>query len=468
MGKRQEQAVGQMALPIEPWTGAASNQAPRAEAKPPEASTGAEALKGERKRKWYTLYDKVCKKGTLWRAWLRVEANKGASGSDGMTIAQFQGELPGSIRGLRRELREKRYRPRPVRRVSIPKAGGGERKLGIPTVRDRIVQRAIVAILEPIFEAKFSEHSHGFRSGRGCQSALRAVSEALESGCEWVVDADLKSFFDTVDHEILMRAVNEEIADGSVLHLVKAFLKSGVMEGAEQWKLEQGTPQGGPLSPLLANIQLHPLDEALESGGYRFVRYADDFVVLARTKQEAEEALELIREILASLGLALNEQKTRIVQIEEGFDFLGFRHFRSRQGKQHRVVSEKPQRKFKEAFRRRTRRHSGQRRRKARACKVQRLRRDDRVMVMVARVNRYLRSWLGYFEQVTPSGVRELYVLDKFVRRRLRCAIAGRYVRGRWQSEVLPNRLLAALGLVSLVELHRAHGAESLALPTSG
>ena len=459
MGKRRvdEQAVGQLALPIEPCAQAASNQAPLAETMPPEASTGAEVLGEERKRKWYTLYDKVCKKATLYEAFVQVRANKGAPGCDGMTIEQVDADPKPFLRALRKELREKRYRPRPVRRCTIPKAGGGERHLGIPTVRDRIVQTGLVKILEPVFEAKFSEHSHGFRPQRGCQTALKAVAEALEDGYEWVVDADIKGFFDTVDHEILMAAVNEEIADGSVLRLIEMFLKAGIMADGVEFEPEEGTPQGGPLSPLLANIYLHPLDETLAANGVRFVRYADDFVVFARTKQKAEEALTLIRQALTTLGLRLNEEKTRIVHIDDGFEFLGFRHFRHRDGELHRVVRKKSQAKFRDAVRERTKRHAGQRPRKLKSCTAAKLRRDERLMRMIGALNRCLRSWYGYFRQGTRFVVYDFKDLDGFVRRRVRSAILGRYAKGQEQHEALPNRLLAELGLTSLQQRHEAY-----------
>ena len=470
MGKRRDkqQAVGQMALPIEPCAKVSINQASVAEITPPEASTGADIPREERKRKWYTLYDKVCTKGNIYEAFRQVRANKGAPGCDGMTIQQVDEDPKPFLRALRTELRAKRYRPRPVLRCSIPKAGGGERHLGIPTVRDRIVQTAIVRILEPIFEAKFNENSHGFRPQRGCQTALKAVALALDEGYEWVVDADIKRFFDTVDHDILMAAVNEEIADGTVLRLIEMFLKSGILTDEGRIEPEDGTPQGGPLSPLLANIYLHPLDETLEAGGFRFVRYADDFVVFARTRQQAEEALALIRKALSALKLALNEVKTRIVHIDDGFDFLGFRHFRHRDGMVHRVVRSKSQAKFRDAVRELSPRHAGQRPRKLKSCIVAKLKRDQRLTRMIASLNKYLRSWHGYFRDGTRPIQYDFDRLSKFVRRRVRSAILGRFAATREHHTTLRNSLLAELGLISLTDLHEAHLTPQLALPTSG
>lgn len=461
-GKRSVGQSVQLVLPLELREGAANGGASThaGASQPPVASTGPQTsgARRERKQKHATLYHLVTKDYTLWHAWLQVEKNRGAAGSDGMTIAHAQSRLRPFLRGLRRELREKRYRPRPVRRCTIPKPDGGERALGIPCVRDRIVQTAVAKVLEPIFEAKFSERSHGFRPGRGCQTALEQVDRAVQAGYEWVVDADIERFFDTVDHQKLMQAVNEEIADGSVLRLIETFLQAGVLDGSTRIEVEEGTPQGGPLSPLLANLYLHPLDRALEAHGCEFVRYADDFVVLARTQAEAEAALRLIRQVLTELGLRLNESKTRVVHLDDGFDFLGFRYFRSRKrGTVHKVVREKSQARFREAVRQRTPRHAGQKPRQAKSCTASKLLRDERLVRMIGELNAYLRGWHGYFRQVWWAGRRDFEELDQFLRRRFRSAIAGRLAIGRWQSAILPNARLEQLGLLSLNGLHAAY-----------
>lgn len=469
MGKRSDAAVSQLVLPFEPWEGVQSEAASVAEraSSPSTASTGLASRGAERKQKAYALYHKVRSDYTLWHSWLQVESNRGSAGSDGMSIGDVQAQLRPFLRGLRRELGEKRYHPRPVRQVAIPKAGGGERVLGIPCVRDRIVQTAVARVLEPIFEAKFSDWSHGFRPGRGCQTALSLADRAVRHGYTWIVDADIKSFFDSVDHETLLDAVNEEVADGTVLRLIRMFLKAGVLTDSGQADMDEGTPQGGPLSPLLANIYLHPLDEALKAHGFGFVRYADDFVVFARTREEALAALELIRRVLVELGLELNESKTRIAHIDDGFEFLGFRYFCGRTGEVQKVVSRRSQARFRQAIRERTKRHAGQKRRQAKSCTVEKLQRDRRLSRMIREVTAYLIGWHGYFRQVWRTGVYDFRNLDGFVRRRVRSAIAGRFAKGRWESQVLPNRVLEDLGLPSLCQLHQRHLAPTPAPSTS-
>ena len=307
----------------------------------------------------------------------------------------------------------------------IPTPGGGRRPLGIPTVRDRIVQQAALEILGPIFEGKFSGASHGFRPGRGCQTALDVIDKALRAGYEWAVDADIEKFFDTVDHELLLDAVHEEVSDGSVLRLLRMFLASGALIGPGDFEpTEVGTPQGGPISPLLANIYLHRFDEAMKAGKFGLVRYADDFVILTKNRERAEEALELAGEVLLGLKLDLHPEKTRIAAIDEGFDFLGYRYVRDKRGKLRKVVSRKAILRFREAIRKRTRRHAGQKRRKVKHCTLLRLRRSQSIRRMVEE-------------------------LDGFVRRRLRCHIAGRYAKGRWQ-QILGDELFHALGLFPL------------------
>ncbi len=408
-----------------------------------------------RKLKWHSLIDKVYACPNLGKAWSRVAANDGAAGMDGISVAQFEANVEERLTQLSSDLRAKTYRPQPVRRAYIPKAGGGRRPLGIPTVRDRIVQQAVLQILEPIFEVKFSKRSHGFRKGRGCATALDVVDRAVKHGYQWVVDADIQTFFDTVDHEKMLTALNEEVADGALLKLVRYILAAGVIEPmvSEIEPSEMGTPQGGPLSPLLANIYLHVFDEAMERAGYGLVRYADDFVIFAKSESEAESALQLASEILeGQLGLTLHPEKTRIVSVDEGFGFLGYQYFRD--PKSARLVKEvraKSVRAFRDAVRRRTPRLKTQRRFKERHCTLARLGKNQRVRKMVSELNRYLTGWHSYYKGVQERYEKPFGSFDGFTRRRVRLAITGRVGNGWWNQRIT-NDLLRQLGLTSLAE----------------
>jgi RNA-directed DNA polymerase len=420
------------------------------------------------KRKWYSLIDKVYALPNLQRAWQVVLANGGAAGSDGVTLRQFRQQADEWLPQLAADLRAKTYRPKPVRRVFIPKAGGGQRPLGIPSVRDRIVQQALLQVLSPIFEGKFSARSHGFRPERGCATALAVVDRAVRHGYGWVVDADLQAFFDTVDHGKLLAALNEEIADGSVLNLVARILKAGVLlpETSQVEPTELGTPQGGPLSPLLANVLLHRFDEAMVQAGYGLVRYADDFVVFARSESEASAALLLAREVLeGELGLSLHPEKTRVVSVAEGFEFLGFHYYRDpKTGTQRKEVRRKSAQRFRDAIRQRTPRLKGQRKPKPRRMTAARLAKNQRLREMVRDLNRYLRGWHWYFKGVWSPYATPYRNFDQFVRRRVRSAITGRFGNG-WWNQRLPNALLRELGLISLDEWHRKYLAGQLAAP---
>jgi len=422
-----------------------------------------------RKRKWHSLYDRVFSLKNLLQAWEKVRSNKGAPGCDGQTIKQFGANEAENLLALHEQLKAKTYRPRPVKRVEIPKFGGGMRLLGIPTVRDRIVQQTVLQILQPIFEEKFSDRSHGFRPKRGCASALSIVDRVLHLGYEWVVDADIERFFDTVDHDILLAEVNQEIADGSVLRLIRMFLESGVMVGGGEIEAtELGTPQGGPLSPLLANIYLHPLDAAMRERRFGLVRYADDFVIFAKDRRRAEEAFGLATQILEGLKLRLHPKKTRIAAIDEGFDFLGFHYFRDVRGKLQKGVSAKSEARFRANVRKRTRRHAGQKKPKAKRCTARHLRKNERVAKMVDRTNAYVRGWHWYFKGLFSEWPGYFSGFDEFVRRRLRSAIAGRFSKGRWRI-VLSNAVLKELGLVSATQLQEDYLEGLLsAPPTSG
>jgi RNA-directed DNA polymerase len=384
---------------------------------------------------WYSLIDKVYNGRNLWSAWCKTARNGGAAGVDEITIEQYEREVEANVGRLSEQLRQGRYQPKPIRRTYIPKADGKMRPLGIPTVGDRIVQGAIRQVIEPIFEKEFAAHSYGFRPGRGCKDALRRVDALLKSGYRYVVDADLKSYFDTIPHEKLMEQVRKRVADGRVLKLIEAFLKANIMEGLEQWTPMAGAPQGAVLSPLLSNIYLNPLDHEMARAGYEMVRYADDFVILCRTKEQAQAALERVKAWTAQAGLTLHPEKTRIADAEtEAFEFLGYRFERGR-----RWPRAKSMAKLREAIRAKTRRKDGR-----------------MLMLIIGDVNRTLRGWFGYFKHSYRTTFASV---DGWVRQRLRSILRKRQKRRgrargldhhRW-----PNAFFGRMGLYSLVEAHR-------------
>ncbi len=281
-------------------------------------------------RVWFSLMDKTYAPANLASAFHKVWQNGGSAGADAQTVAHFAKHAEEELSRLAGQLRDGTYRPRPVRRAWIAKPGSREKRpLGIPAVRDRIVQGALRHVLEPIFETDFAEHSYGFRPGRGAKDALRRVDTLLKAGHVWVVDADLKSYFDTIPHDRLLARIKARVADGRVLALVGSFLRAGVLEEAKGWQpTERGTPQGGVISPLLANLYLDPLDHQMEQAGWEMVRYADDFVILCRSEAEAQAALAAVRAWVSEVGLTLHPEKTRVVDASApgGFDFLGY-HF---------------------------------------------------------------------------------------------------------------------------------------------
>lgn len=286
-----------------------------------------QAAKKDLNRTFGILYDKILIWEVLWTSWIRVQRNKGAPGVDGRTIEAIKkdGELK-FLREIQRELLEKKYRPQPIRRVFIEKANGKLRPLGIPVVKDRVVQGAVKLILEPIFEANFSEESYGFRPKRSCKDALRSIRKWVTYGYSTIIDADISSYFDTIDHDLLMKLVQRRVRDKWILRLIRRWLKCSIFDQDKSTLSEKGTPQGGVLSPLLANIYLHPLDK-FWSDRYpetKLIRYCDDFVVLIRRRWPDRYFMEL-EEFLKKLKLQLSPEKTRIVQAETGFDFLGAR-----------------------------------------------------------------------------------------------------------------------------------------------
>lgn len=447
-------------LPEEPPAPGRRDEAQETEDDGSPASRLSSAPPGKptRKQQWHSLLDKVYAPQNLQSAWERVRANRGAPGRDGITIAQFEAPATVWLQQLSQELRAKTYRPQPVRRVWIPKSSGGQRPLGIPTVRDRIVQQALAPVLEPIYAAQFSRRSHGFRPGRGCDTALEVVDQAIRHGYAWVVDADLQTFFDTVDQEQLLDTLNAEIADGSVLKLIRRILEAGVLlpAAAEVEPTELGTPQGGPLSPLLANVYLHAFDLRMEAAGYGLVRYADDFVIFTKSESEAVAAWELARAVLeGELRLRLPPEKTRVVSVAAGFEFLGYHYYYDakrtalRKEVRHRSVL-----RFRDALRQRTPRLQGQRKPKRKHLTVARLRRNQRVQEIIRQVNSYLTGWHGYFRQLWSPFPEPFLFHDSFVRRRIRSVITGRTGSGWWHN-VLTNAVLRELGLVSLHERYQ-------------
>lgn len=274
---------------------------------------------------WYSLIDKVWSLRNLKASFAKVKANGGSPGVDHQTIEMFEGKLEANLPRLANQIRTETYRPNRIRRKYIPKPGSREKRpLGI---RDRVVQGSLRNVLEPIFERDFTERSYGFRPGRSCKDALRRVETLLKKGYRNVVDADLKSYFDTIPHEALMERIRNKVADGGVLKLIEAYLRQGVLEGMKSWTPERGSPQGAVISPLLSNIYLDPLDHLMENKGYEMIRYADDFIIMCRNRASAEQALKAVQEWTAEAELTLHPDKTRIVNEQtKGFDFLGY-HF---------------------------------------------------------------------------------------------------------------------------------------------
>jgi RNA-directed DNA polymerase len=383
--------------------------------------------------KWFSLIDKVWKMENLQSATTAVVRNKGGAGVDGQTCQGFLARSCEQLPRMQELLKSERYEPKPVKRVWIPKLGSQElRPLGVPTVENRVVQTAIRNVIEPIFEHIFAEHSYGFRPGRGAKDALRRVDQLLKAGRVWVVDADIKGYFDNIPQGKLLEAVAEHISDGKLLELLRRFLQQGVMETGKGWKpTNDGTPQGAVISPLLANIYLNPLDHLMARGGQEMVRYADDFVILCGSEQEAQETLEQVRQWMEGAGLTLHPTKTRIVDATQrgGFDFLGY-HFE----RGYRWPRQKSLAKIKDTIRQHTRRL-----------------RPGSMRDICAEVNRTTRGWFEYFKHSHRTTFKPL---DQWIRQRLRTILRKRHkgkgrARGR-DHQRWPNAYFVGLGLFSL------------------
>ena len=396
-------------------------------------------VEGVKGGKWFSLMDKVYARRTLDRAWERVRSNGGAAGVDRQSIAFFAKDADKRLDKLHWDLKEDRYTPQAVKRTWIGKTGKKEKRpLGIPAVRDRIVQMALLIVLEPIFEREFVPNSYGFRQGMGCKDALRHVDQLLKEGRNWVVDVDFKSFFDTIDHDKLMELIRRRVSDGRVLALLQAYLNAEILDGIRRWKPEQGTPQGAVISPLLANVFLHDLDTRMKQAGYHMVRYADDFVVLCETETEANSALEVVHRYADEYGLTVHPDKTRIgncSRYADGFDFLGY-HFE--RGKRWPSAEKLPQ--LRARLRPRLKRTNGR-----------------SLEYIIADINPTLRGWFEYFKHSRPIVMK---TVDGWVRRRLRSILRKRCKRKgnakgadhqRW-----PNAFFTAHGLFSLKQAHES------------
>lgn len=358
--------------------------------------------------RWYSLFDKVYSEANLRAAYRKVAANRGAPGVDHVTTERFGQRLDEELGVLREDLRTGRYRPAAIRRVEIPKPGrpGELRPLGIPTVRDRVAQTALRNVLEPIFEVGFAEHSYGFRPRRGTKDALRRVEQLLNAGAAFVVDADIKGYFDAIPHDKLLERVRGKVTDGAVLALLDAYLTQKIMDGLKEWTPGGGTPQGAVISPLLANVYLDPLDHRI-ARRFEMVRYADDFVILCGTREEAEAALAEVREWMAEAALTLHPDKTRLVDLTAGetFDFLGYTL-----GRGVRRPSDKALSRFRDAVRAKTPPTAGR-----------------TLSAVIVPLNRMLRGWFQYFQHGPPLLMRNL---DGWIRKRLR-GILWRQAKGR-------------------------------------
>lgn len=394
-------------------------------------------VSGVKGGKWFSLWDKVWRSGTLEQAWESVRKNKGAGGVDGVTIERFKGMKDKCLSELQEALKDGSYKPEAVRRVYIPKGDGTQRPLGIPCVKDRIVQAAVKMTLEPIFEHEFLPMSYGFRPGIGAKDALREVANLLREGHVWVVDADVQKYFESIPKERLMDRVKEHVADGKVLNLIQQYLDQAIMEECRLWTPTKGTPAGAVLSPLLANIYLHDLDVHMTGLGYRMVRYADDFVTLCSTEEEAVSALSEVRQWMKENRLTLHPDKTHIGNCTikgEGFEFLGYRF---EGGK--RTVRKTSMDKLRNTIRKRTKRTVGK-----------------SIKRVIESLNPTLRGWFGYFKHADKWTFRWT---DGFIRRRLRAILRKQDKRpgiGRCYNDhkQWPNSFFASLGLFTMTEAH--------------
>lgn len=373
-----------------------------------------------------SLLEAALTRENLQLAWKRVRTNKGAAGVDGLDIGQTHEWLVTQWPHVREALLQGKYRPRPVRRQMIPKPDGSQRELGIPTVVDRLIQQALLQVLQPLIDPSFSEHSHGFRPGRRAHDAVRQARAYVQSGRHVVVDVDLEKFFDRVNHDILMDRLARRVPDAAVLHLVRAYLDAGIMDGGVVIERHEGTPQGGPLSPLLANVMLDEVDRELERRGHCFVRYADDCNVYVRSRRAGERVMALLQRLYGRLKLRINDAKSAVADVlVEERKFLGFGFYRVA-GEVRLKVAAKPLSAFRQRVRAMTRRALGR-----------------SMEQVLERLREYLRGWKSYFGLAQARSVwREL---DQWIRHRLRALQLKQWRHGR-----TIHRALLALGASAL------------------
>lgn len=401
-------------------------------------------------RKVHSLIDKIYKKRNLELAWEKVKKNKGAAGVDGQSIEKFENNRDGNLKRLQAELEAQIYQPQPVKQRLIPKKGqpGKQRPLGIPTIYDRVCQQAMLNRLDPIFEPVFDEANFGYRRGRSTKEALRKIWKEIEEGREWIIDADLKDFFGSANHQKLLELFNQRIADGRVLELLELMMKAGCIAGGKKLPTEQGVPQGGVISPLASNVLLTPFDREMRRNGYRLTRYADDWVVTCCTRAEARAALELAIKVLSKLDVVLNREKTRIVHVRQGFEFLGYKIKRgtkplrlpknkirsgTKQGALYAYPREKSIAHFKEQIRRQTRRKS-----------------PLDTQGIIKEINPIICGWGKYY---CKAHVRRIFKqLDGWIKRRIWSQSCKRWRNCGWK--ILPEtKLQKEYGLVRLIEL---------------
>lgn len=380
------------------------------------------------KRRYYSLIDKVYQMDNLNEAWLSVKKNQGSGGIDGVSIAMFEKNIAMNLKEIQRLLHQDRYKPEPVKRHYIEKENGKLRPLGIPTIRDRVCQQAVRQIIEPIFEQDFYYYSFGFRPGYSAHQAINTIRRAKRGGYDYVVDLDIMSFFDEIPHELLMEKVRERVTDGKVLTLIRGWLTAGVMEDDQFHETVVGSPQGGVISPLLANLYLNHFDWGMKVKGFAVVRYADDAVILCKTKEQAEEAYQTAKTILeGELQLRMHPEKTKVVHFDEGFRFLGFDFW-----KEYLILPDAKVKKYKEKVRKITRRQQG-----------------NNLGEMIKKLNEVSRGFGNYFG--IGNVKKKFQRLDEWTRMRVRAFM--RKKKSTVSNSLIPNKVLEVAGMVFLTNL---------------